>query len=296
MSSLPKVKATGDFFSLEDNSIFWYVGASEFGDWKRFNMDSGPEALVRPNLIERKLVREAAGYTGPIVNRVFRYSDPGNPFGIIPNLINPANDYSKVNSFMDLCAEYNVYIDWTCGDSQKPYMLPNFSDAQKDLDNFTSNIARFCFVETENEPPRNGMLPQGGVKSKPSPNGMYLRDSGYYTDISDTNAWQHKYNLDFISYHGSRTNDPIRWPKWVIDLDDSLSVLRSRVGLPPVLKEPNKFGIYYTDPSYARMLGLRANMGGVCFHSQRGLESNGYDDATRIAAGEYFKGVAGSLG
>jgi hypothetical protein len=123
-----------------------------------------------------------------------------------------------------------------------------------------------------------------------------LRDSGNYVFISDTQQWEYQYDLDFISFHGDRTNDPVRWPKWVIDLDDSLSVLRTKVGKPAVLKEPNKYlGNGYNDPSYAKMLGLRANMGGVTFHSQLGLESNGFDDATKNACYEYFKGVRGSL-
>jgi hypothetical protein len=291
MSSLPKVKLSGgDFFLNEDNSEFNYVGSSEFGDWKRFNLPNGPEALVRPNLTERKLVRDSIGYKGPVVNRVFRYSDPGNPFGILPSQV----DFSKVNAFLDLCAEYNVYVDWTCGDSQKSYMLPNVNDQQKWLDDFCANVSRFCFMETCNEPFKNGQLPQNGVK--PHSSEWYLRDSGNYVFINDNTVWEYQYDLDFISFHGDRNNDPIRWPKWVCDLDDSISTLRSKVNKPAVLKEPNKFGPYYTDPSYARILGLRANMGGVTFHYQKGLESNGFDEASKVAYGEFFRGVKGSLG
>lgn len=289
MSSLSKIKVGGDFFLNEDNSEFYYVGASEFGDWKRFLLENGPEALVRPNLIERKLVREAAGYKGPVVNRVFRYSDPGNPFGILPS----QSDFSKINAFLDLCAEYNVYVDWTTGDSQKPYMIPSPIDQQNDLNDFSAQIKRFCFLETCNEPFKNGELPQHGVKSKVSE--WYLRDSGYYAFIG-SEIWHTEYNLDFVSFHGDRTNDPIRWPRWVCDLDDSLATLRTALNKPAVLKEPNKFGSYYTDSSYARCLGLRANMGGVTFHYQKGLESNGLDEASKVAYGEFFRGVKGSLG
>lgn len=290
MSSLPKISVTADFFSNADNSIFWYVGLSDFGQWKRWNMPSGPEALVRPLLIERRMLAEQAGFTRPFIIRVFRYSDPGNSFGTIPG----TTDYTQVNAFMDMCAEYNIYVDWTCGDSQKPYMLPNPVDQQKDLDKFTSNIQRFCFVETCNEPFKNGWLPQNGVKPKPGE--WYLRDSGNYVYINESQTWEYQYDLDFISFHGDRTNDPIRWPRWVCDLDDSLSSLRSNVRKPAVLKEPNKFGAYYTDVSYAKMLGLRANMGGVVFHSQLGLESNGFDDQHKLACGQFFAGAKGSIG
>ncbi len=290
---LPKIKAPADFFVSEDGSEFHYVGASEFGDWKRFLMPNGPEALVRPNLIERQQVRAAAGYKGPVVNRVFRYADPGNSFGILPYEISPYNDYSKVNAFMDLCAEYDCYVDWTCGDSQKPYMIPSTSQQQADLDYFCSQIARPCFIETCNEPFKNGELPQHGVV--PAPSEWYLRDSGYYAFIG-SEIWHTEYNLDFVSIHTPRVNDPSRWPKWVCDIDDTLSTLRTALGKPPVFKEGSKFGTDYTDSSYAKCLGLRANIGGVVFHSQKGLESNGYDDATKAAATEYYRGVQGSIG
>ncbi len=287
--SLPQVRIGGDFFLNENGSEFHYVGQSNFGQWKRFNQENGPEALVRPILKERRQVADRAGYMGPIVDRVFRYADPGNVFGALPG----TTDYTQVNAFLDLCAEYHVYVDWTCGDSQR--VLPTVEAQQADLDRFTANIQRFCFVETCNEPFKNGNLPANGVQSQPSP--WYLRDSGHYESISETQQWAYAYDLDFISFHdGNRTNDPGRWPKWVSNLDDSLSELRSKVGKPTVLKEPNKFGPGYTDPSYARCLGLRANLGGVTFHSQLGLESNGYDEATAFAAGQFFAGVQGALG
>lgn len=292
MSSLPKIKATGDFFQYEAGGEFFYAGASEFGDWKRFCMDSGPEALVRPNLIERKIVRDNAGYAGPCVNRVFRYSHPNNPFGMPAT--DPRQDFAKINQFLAMCAEYNVYVDWTCGDSQFPIVgVPTVPQQQAWLDNFCLHINHFCFMETCNEPFKNGQLPENGVKSPLSP--WYLRDSGYYVFMSDTVMWDTSLDLDFVSIHHDRTNSPIRWPRWVCDADDSIASLRSNLSKPAVLKEPNKFGPYYSDPSYAKCLGLRTNMGGTVFHSQKGLESNGYDEATRVAAGEYWKGVKGAL-
>lgn len=288
MQTLPKITVGGDFFLKEPGVEFFYVGISDFGQWKRWNVPTGPENLVRPLFVERRAVADNAGYHGPIVARVFRYSHPGNPFGALPG----STDYSQVNAFMDMAAEYNIYIDWTCGDSQ--HVLPNTSDQQADLDRFTSNVQRACFVETCNEPFKNGWLPQNGVK--PAPSEWYLRDSGNYVFISSTQGWEFQYDLDYISGHFDRTNAPIRWPRWVCDLDDSIATLRSVVGKPSVLKEPTKFGVGYTDPSYAKCLGLRANMGGVTFHSQLGLQSDGFDEATKIAAGAFFKGVVGALG
>lgn len=292
MPQLQKVSAAGDFFLNADGSEFHYVGASEFGDFMRACMDNGFEALVRPNLIERKLIRDAAGYKGKTVNRVFRCSDPGNPFGQTPDKVK----FELITPFLDLCAEYDVYVDFTQGDDDHSMMFgPSLNGLQDFHNKFTSYIKRFCFYETENETFKNGMAPQNGIVPPASSDGMYIRDSGYYTEISDTNKWETKYDLEFVSFHPGRNNNPQRWPKWVIDLDDSISVLRTTLGKPPVLKEVNKFGVYYTDPSYAKCLGLRANMGGVGFHSQKGLESNGFDDATRVAYGEFFKGVVGSL-
>lgn len=291
-ANLPKISVEGDHFLEAPGVEFFYVGLSDFGQWKRFNdpTGAGPENLVRPLFRERREIADLAGYHGPIVARVFRYSHPGNPFGILPG----QSDYTKVNAFMDMAAEYNTYIDWTCGDSQFPFMLPTPSQQQDDLNRFTSNIQRFCFVETCNEPFKNGELPQNGVK--PAASEWYLRDSGNYVYISSTQAWEYQYDLDFISGHFDRTNDPQRWPRWICDLDDSIATLRSQVGKPSVLKEPNKFGAYYFDPSYAKCLGLRANMGGVVFHSQKGLESNGFDDAHKLACGQFFTGVKGALG
>lgn len=288
---LPKITVEGDHFLQGPGDEFFYVGPSDFGHWKRYNDPSGagPENLVRPLLRQRREIADAAGFTRPIVARVFRYAHPNNAFGIEPG----KSDYTKVNAFMDMAAEYNTYIDWTCGDSQFEFMLPTPQQQQADLDRFCQNIARTCFVETCNEPFKNGQLPQNGVK--PPASQWYLRDSGNYVFISNTQSWEFQYDLDFISGHFDRTNEPQRWPRWVCDLDDSIATLRSTVGKPSVLKEPNKFGAYYTDPSYAKCLGLRANMGGVVFHSQQGLESNGFDDAHKLAFGEFCKGAAGAL-
>jgi hypothetical protein len=288
--TLQKVKVAGDFFVNADGSEFHYIGASEFGDLKRAGMGNGLEALVRPNLIQRKLIRDRAGYKGPIVNRVFRVSDPGNPFGQLPGAV----QFDLINKFLDLCAEYNVYVDFTQGDDDHGMLFgPQLTGLQEFHNKFTSSIQRFCFYETENEPFKNGSAPQNGIV--PPVSEWYLRDSGNYVFINDTTHWETQYDLDFISFHPDRTNHPSRWPKWVCDLDDSISVLRSVVGKPPVLKEVAKFGVHYTDPSYARQLGLRASMGGVGFHSQLGLESNGFDDATKDAYFNFFRGVAGSL-
>ncbi len=285
---MQNVLATGDFFSNADGSEFHYVGASEFGDFKRACMDNGLDALVRPNLIERKQIRDAAGFTGPIVNRVFRVSDPGNPFGQLPSQVN----FSLIDPFLALCAEYGVYVDFTQGDDQ--VLFPNLVGLQDFHNQFSSTIKRFCFYETENEPFKNGQAPQHGII--PPSSSFYLRDSGNYVFISDTQRWETEYDLEFISGHFDRTNDPPRWPKWVCDLDDSIATLRSVVSKPCVLKEPAKFGKDYTDPACAKQLGLRAAMGGVTFHYQKGLESSGLDDASRVAYGEYFKGIKGSLG
>jgi hypothetical protein len=290
MAKLPRVKIGGDFFLNENGSEFHYVGLSDFGQWKRFNLPSGPDALVRPLLVERRSLADKAGYTGPIVIRVFRYSDPANPFGVLPY----SYDFNNINKFLDLCAEYKVYVDWTCGDSQ--VVLPGSSQQQGHLNTFTSYIQRFCFIETCNEPFKNGINVHA---VKPNVSDFYLRDSGDYSEID---YWDYTKDLDFISYHGARDErmSP-RFPKWTIDLDDQIGVLRYNIAKPVVLKEPHGFdkhaipGRRYNDSFLSKILGQRVSMGGVLFHSQLGLESNGFDAEHKEAVGNYFTGVAGAL-
>lgn len=290
---LSPVKVGADFFLNEDGSEFHYVGLSDFGLWKRFHMDNGPEALVRPLLVERRLIADRAGYFGPLVARVFRYAHPDNAFGILPTAVDP----TRVNAFLDLCAEYKVYVDWTCGDSQ--HFLPNPADQQQWLDAFCAQVQRFCFMETCNEPFKNGKLPQNGVAPKPS--AWYLRDSGNYVDVTSTRPWEYKYDLEFISYHGTRSGSEPRFPKWLWDMPTQAAVLRTLVRKPVVLKEPigfnsvNQPGRRYNDPYLAKLLGQLIAYCGQCWHSQLGLESNGFDEAHRVGFGNYCTGVAGAL-
>lgn len=291
---LPSVKLSGaDYFLNDDGSEFHYVGYSDFGLWKRFHMDNGPEALVRPLLIERRLIADRAGYEGPLVARVFRYAHPDNAFGIVPQAV----DVGKINGFLDLCAEYGFYVDWTSGDSQ--HLLPNPHDQQVWLNQFCAATQRFCFMETCNEPFKNGKLPQNGVKSPPSP--YYLRDSGNYVDITTVRPWEYQYDLDFISYHGTRSGSEPRFPKWLWDMTAQAATLRTKVKKPTVLKEPIGFhtipqaGRRYNDPYLAKCLGLLIAYCGQCWHSQLGLESNGFDDAHQDGFGSYCTGVAGAL-
>lgn len=296
MAIPPKVKLGADFFLKEDNSEFHYVGFSDFGQWKRFNMIDGPELLVRPLWVERRSIADAAGYTDWLVARVFRYANPTNPFGIVPE----PSLYNKVNAFIELAAEYKIYIDFTTGDSD--VVLPGVQNQQNDLNLFTSFITRFCFIETCNEPTnkQNGNLPRNGVKPSPSPN--YLRDSGDYGDIGSPSGWPYQTILDYVSYHGNRETYPgPRFPKWIIDMNDQAAVIRSNIGRPTVLKEPNGFDTFnqpgrrYNDPYLAKLLGQMIAYCGQCFHSQLGLESNGFDDPHKIAFGNYCTGVVGGL-
>src|ERR1700693_2018777 len=183
--TLPKISVEGDHFLQGPGVEFYYVGASEFGDLKRAGITgNGLEDFVRTNLIERKRIRDAAGYTGPVVNRVFRTSDPGNPFGQLPSEVR----FDLINPFLDMCAEYNVYVDFTQGDDDHSMMFgPQLTGLQDFHNKFTSHIQRFCFYETENEPFKNGNAPQHGIV--PPASEWYLRDSGNYVFINDSQRW-----------------------------------------------------------------------------------------------------------
>lgn len=293
------VNANGDFFLNADGTESHYVGLSDFALAKRWwfyqPLGMGPEELVRPIFVERRGIADRAGYSGPLVFRVFKYGHPNNAFGA------PPDGYDKkvvLDGLAKLAAEYNSYIDFTTGDSQ--HVLPNQNDQQRHLNESEAAMSVFHYVETCNEPFKNG-IDVSVVKPAKTP--LNCRDSGAYGDIGNPNGgWPMDTILDYVSYHGTREGHPgNRFPKWVMDLDDQIGVIRTSLGKAPVLKEPIGFekneipGKRYNDPFLARLLGQRASMGGVCFHSTLGLSSDGFDDETKTAFGEYCRGVAGAL-
>ncbi len=291
------VHANGDFFLNDNGTEFHYVGLSDFALLKRWYAygPTGPEALVRPIFQERRSIAERAGYHGPLVFRVFKYGSPTNAFGGDPW----AYDMACLDGLAKMAAEFNSYIDYTTGDSQ--IVLPDMGDQQHHLDASEAAIKVFHFVETCNEPFKNGI---DVARVKPAKTPLNCRDSGAYGEIGGPHGegWPMDTILDYVSYHGTRDGHPSnRFPKWVMDLDDQIGVIRSALYKPPVLKEPIGFekneipGRRYNDPFLARLLGQRASMGGVCFHSTLGLSSDGFDDQTKNAFYEYCRGAAGAL-
>lgn len=293
---LPKVRANADFFLNEDGSEFHYLGYSDFGLAKRMfeylPVGMGPEHLVRPLFVERRGIADAAGWTGPLVARVFKYGHPNNPFGCTPHY-----DPQVLDALARMAAEYRVYVDFTTGDNQ--YMLPTVGEQQAHLNAAEAALSVFHFTEKCNEPFKNGM-DVNAINLPAGPN--VCRDSGAYGDIGGASGWPYDSDLDFVSYHGTRSGDMgNRFPKWLVDMPTQIAVLRSHLGKPPVLKEPIGFqkdaidGRRFNDPYCARLMGALVAYGGVTFHSQLGLESNGFDDATKVAFGEFCRGAAGAL-
>jgi len=291
--TMQKIHIGGDFFVNEDGSEFHYVGLSDFALPKRIQMTDGPEALVRPVIIERRSIADKAGYTGPIVLRCMKYGHPNNPFGC-----SPWYDFQKLNDLAHMAAEYNCYIDFTTADNQ--YVLPNQADQQRHQNESCSAITVFHFDETCNEPFKNGI--DVNVVKPPS-TGMNLRDSGMYYEIGGPDGgWRESTILDYVSGHFTRSRDmDPRFPKWLIDMNDQLAVMRSHLRRASVLKEPIGWGDpshpsgRFNDPYLAKLMGQVASYGGIVFHSTVGVSSDGWDESTKNGAFAFFTGVANAL-
>src|SRR5688572_8712213 len=233
---LNPISVSGHKFINSDGSEFKYVGVSDFAMFKRWLMPFGPEALVEPRLAEWKELARIAGYDGPIVLRVFRYAHHDNAFGIHDPWSYPFEEITKLSNFV---GERGFYIDWTSGDSQ--HVIPERGGPRGQQQHLNETCAALVgttntFLETSNESFKNGKLAENGIV--PPAWGTYLRDSGAY---GETATWPKGTNLDYISYHGSRSRkDLAPYPFWLGELWNSAMHLQVH-GKPAVLKEPIGF-------------------------------------------------------
>lgn len=290
---LPAIQIQGASF-IAAGQPWHYVGVSAFALFRRWLMRDGPSALVAPVLEEWRAVAKAGGYDGPIVLRVFRFAAYPNAFALDPW----SYAMSELTTFTQFCGDRGFYVDWTCGDAQ--LVLPDADGAKGQQQHLNECCAALVgqptFIETVNEWFKNGV---DVFRVVPPVWGVYLRDSGYYSEIQ---TWQAQANLDFISYHSSRSDGGLSpWPKWLIDMDDQLAVLLHAFQKPVILKEPIGFaevqqpGRRSNDPAHAFRMGLLAAYGGILFHSDSGLSCDGLGAVQRQCAEAFFSGVTGAL-
>lgn len=294
---LAPITIQGSHF-LANGKPWAYVGVDGFGLFKRWLMPDGPNALVKPWLKEQRQIAKAGGYDGPIVVRVFRYAAPPNSFALDPwAYTDPfSQQFPKLTEFCNACGEEGFYVDLTCGDSQ--IVLPSQSDQQEHLNRTCAAVAGCTnvFIETCNEPFKNGIDVTQVIPPKWGP---YLRDSGRYGDNTSV-----EFNpvLDFVSFHPKReSRDLVPWPKWLIDLNDSLATILHVLRVPAVLKEPIGFAEVAVenkrcnDPAFAYRLGHTVSYGGVLFHFDDGIDCNAPRPVQRACEEAYFAGIAGGL-
>lgn len=282
----------GDFKAV-DGSIVRYVGVSDFALFKRWLMPSGRTHLVAPRLAEWRAYAKAGGYDGPIVLRVFRYATASNLFGIDPW----SYDFKELRLFTQFCAEQGFYVDWTCGDNQ--IVCPEAGGPkgqQQHLNETCAALASvFCFIETCNEPWKNGIDP---TRVQPARWGSYLRDSGLYMEHDDWVRLESAaaFNLDFISYHGRRDESGLYWTKWLIDMFDAADNMLTTFGKPAVHKEPqrcNRTGSPRDAALWFRM-GLVTAFCGVTFHSENGRDGDHLSPHEEACCEAFFAGVRGA--
>lgn len=277
-------------FMLANGEKFSYVGVSDFALFKRELMDSGRIALVEPRLDEWRRLASRGGYGGPIVLRVFRYSHPNNKFGIGDPW---SYDFDRITRFTEYCSTRGFYVDWTCGDSNHILVNKDGPTGQQQHLNMTCAALAgvFCFLETSNEPFKNGGLPENGVE--PPQWGSYLRDSGHYAESDD---WREELNLDFISYHGSRdaqNMSPNPW--WLGEMWNSAMYLQ-KYKKPVVMKEPYRADESESDPKvFGKMALILSVTAGVTFHSSDGRDGDGLKEVQTECAINFFKGVRAAL-
>lgn len=296
--STPALAVNGQKFINTATGKEWkYVGVSDFALFKRWLMPNGPQALVAPRLDEWKELAHIGGYSGPIVLRVFAYGHANNPFGIPDPW---SYDFRQITELTNYVATRGFYIDWTTGDSQ--HVIPERSGPRGQQEHLNKRCAAVAgspnaLIETSNESFKNGQLAEAGIV--PPRWGSYLRDSGAY---GESDNWPYGTELDYISYHGSRSRHDL-WPVpfWVAEMWNS-SVFLQKHGKPFVHKEPIGFaeqeipGRRSASPQDAFQMGLVvAVSNGVLFHSQSGLEGHGLGPVQRACAANFFRGIAGGL-
>lgn len=287
---LPALRIDGVHFrDASTTMIVPYVGVSDFALFKRWRMNDGPIYLVEPRLREWRTYAKAGGYGDrPIVLRVFRYASPTNQFGIPPW----SYPFEELRKFTAFCSERGFYVDWTAGDNQ--VVLPDAGGPhgqQQHLNETCAALAPiFCFIETCNEPMKNGL---DVAAVKPANWGSYLCDSGMYAD-HDTWIAHPEWNLDFVSFHGRRDDQGQYWPRWLTDMPEAAASMLTMFGKPAVHKEPMRCNRTGTarDAAFWYRMGQIVAYCGVTYHSENARDGDHLTMHEGGCAIEFFAGAA----
>lgn len=270
-------------------------GVSAFSLFARFLMTNGWDALCVPILDEWRAIAKEAGYTGPIILRVFRYAAAPNAFAIDPW----GYHMTSAAEFTRKCGERGFYVDWTSGDAQ--IVLPERDgDRGRNMHNnlFVASIVGCdnAFFQTRNEPFKNG-----GIDGEVPPNwGGLLRHSGYY-NTGKPEDWDLSQDLDIRDFHQPRTGGT-PYPKWSYDMfATAATVAMFQPQRPLFHEEPIGADEVASEsrcniPAMFGIMGLVIAMcSAVYFHSTDGIPCNSLRPIQRACAVAFFKGIVGGL-
>jgi hypothetical protein len=303
--SLLGLRVDGIDFRTTDGKLFKVVEVSDFALFKRWMAPHGPTHLVAPRLAEWRTIADEGGYHGPITLRVFRYARASNLFGFDPRSVPLATYKAGLRDFLQFCGEHGFYVELTGGDAQYFWPLTPGNRDEADPHALQQQTNEECQAivdqpnvlwEQQNERMINGhaygVVPPAWGAIHP-----LIRSTGYYADhIED---WPADRRLDYVQYHGNRDVGGMqRWPKTIFDMPVQAAFLNELYQVPAILNEPWRYD-NSSDAEWAARSGLViAYCGGVCFHSQRGRDGDGFDQSSghqRACAVRYFQGIAGGL-
>jgi hypothetical protein len=298
------LRTDGIDFKTTDGKVFSMAMVSDFALLARWFQRDGENALVKPRLAEWMAIAREGGYDGPITLRVFRHAMTWNRFALDPKSM-PLKTYKAgLRAFLEYVGDKGFYVELTGGDAQA--LWPTADGEEADPSAFQQHVNEVCdavvdlpnvTLEVLNERFKNGRA-YGVIPPRWGTINPLIRCSGIYHGGPDwQRVWDPSMNLDYVVSHTERQIDGLRYPKACYDMPVAASILNNHFGRPVVLNEPLRFD-NETDPEWAARVALNvAWCAGVCFHSQRGRDGDGFADAPgqRRAAVRFFAGVQGGL-
>lgn len=259
--ALVNLRTRGQFFEQEDGTRFTAIGCSDFALLAKYQ--NGED--IRPVLDQRK----ACGFN---MLRVWTAFDiPG--IGVFTTL-----DYAKVPGFVDLCAQYGLYVEFTSYTGINDPMHWSYLCAA------ARRCQPFPLLELVNELDQNTNEPdhKGHVFNLSD----YQRPDGLLTSHGSNGA-ERVPVMPFWSYATFHTNDAYEWQRKV-----GHNAMEIWAG--PTYSNENT---RYPDKATSLTMATDAAAGaallcaGSCFHSVAGKASVAFDQATEAAARAWVEGA-----